>query len=178
MLAALAEEASSRKCPVAKGLYTFCATYRFVAALYLQADVLPHIAMLSKVFQRADVNFLHIKEQVDYKDMHLMLPVICIISILLYCCMFPHLGASHPSYSGENSGSRRDPSPGNVPCSARPRPGQPRWTWGLQHCRRGGEDQEGTRSSGAPSGRDVGQICQRCKYIPSYILFQYFFSLN
>ncbi|KAK1882226.1 Translationally-controlled tumor protein like [Dissostichus eleginoides] len=27
-------------------------------------DVLPHIAMLSKVFQRADVNFLHIKEQV------------------------------------------------------------------------------------------------------------------
>ncbi|KAK1903321.1 Zinc finger protein 862 [Dissostichus eleginoides] len=64
MLAALAEEASTRKCPVAKGLYTFCATYRFVAALYLQADVLPHIAMLSKVFQRADVNFLHIKEQV------------------------------------------------------------------------------------------------------------------
>ncbi|KAK5933090.1 hypothetical protein CgunFtcFv8_004746 [Champsocephalus gunnari] len=64
VLAALAEEASTRKCPVAKGLYTFCATYRFVAALYLQADVLPHIAMLSKVFQRADVNFLHIKEQV------------------------------------------------------------------------------------------------------------------
>ncbi|KAI9532867.1 hypothetical protein NQZ68_028566 [Dissostichus eleginoides] len=30
--------------------------HRFVAALYLQADVLPHIAMLSKVFQRADVN--------------------------------------------------------------------------------------------------------------------------
>ncbi|XP_034075010.1 E3 SUMO-protein ligase KIAA1586-like [Gymnodraco acuticeps] len=64
VLAALAEEASTRKCPVAKGLYTFCATYRFVAALYLQADVLLHIAMLSKVFQRADVNFLHIKEQV------------------------------------------------------------------------------------------------------------------
>ncbi|XP_071060695.1 uncharacterized protein [Pseudochaenichthys georgianus] len=64
VLAALAEEVSTRECPVAKGLYTFCATYRFVAALYLQADVLPHIAMLSKVFQRADVNFLHIKEQV------------------------------------------------------------------------------------------------------------------
>ncbi|KAI4799887.1 hypothetical protein KUCAC02_016426 [Chaenocephalus aceratus] len=67
VLAALAEESSTRKCPVAKGLYTFCATYRFVAALYLQADVLPHIAMLSKVFQRADVNFLLIKEQVPVK---------------------------------------------------------------------------------------------------------------
>ncbi|KAF3855721.1 hypothetical protein F7725_016444 [Dissostichus mawsoni] len=64
VLAALAKEASTRKCLVAKGLYTFCATYCFVAALYLQADLLPHIAMLSKVFQRADVNFLHINEQV------------------------------------------------------------------------------------------------------------------
>ncbi|KAI9546634.1 hypothetical protein NQZ68_024532 [Dissostichus eleginoides] len=64
VLAALAKEASTRRCLVAKGLYTFCATYRFVAALYLQADLLPHIAMLSKVFQRADVNFLHINEQV------------------------------------------------------------------------------------------------------------------
>ncbi|KAK5934658.1 hypothetical protein CgunFtcFv8_015035 [Champsocephalus gunnari] len=74
MLGALTKEVSTRKCPVAKGLYTFCATYRFVAALYLQAEVLPHIAMLSKVFQRADVNFLHIKEQAYYKEMHLMLP--------------------------------------------------------------------------------------------------------
>ncbi|KAJ8353325.1 hypothetical protein SKAU_G00208920 [Synaphobranchus kaupii] len=61
------EEASTRKYPVAKGLYTFCATYRFVAILYLQADVLPHISMLSKVFQKADVNFLHIKEQVPVR---------------------------------------------------------------------------------------------------------------
>ncbi|XP_046907044.1 zinc finger protein 862-like isoform X3 [Hypomesus transpacificus] len=64
VLGALAEEAEVRKCPGAKGLYTFCATYRFVAAVYLQADVLPHLACLSKIFQKAHVNFLHIKEQV------------------------------------------------------------------------------------------------------------------
>ncbi|XP_034056592.1 uncharacterized protein LOC117535995 isoform X2 [Gymnodraco acuticeps] len=63
VLSALADEATTRKCPIAKGLYTFCATYRFVAALYLQADVLPHICLLSKVFQKANVNFLHIKTQ-------------------------------------------------------------------------------------------------------------------
>jgi len=28
-----------------------------------------------------------------------------------------------------------------------------------------GEDQEGTGNSGAPPGRDVGQISQRCKYM-------------
>ncbi|KAG7276367.1 hypothetical protein CRUP_014399 [Coryphaenoides rupestris] len=43
VLTALAEEVEYNKCPVAKGLYSFCATYRFVAALYLQADVLPHL---------------------------------------------------------------------------------------------------------------------------------------
>ena len=64
VLGALAEEAEIRKCPTAKGLYTFCGTYRFVASVYLQADVLPHLACLSKVFQKAHVNFLHIKEQV------------------------------------------------------------------------------------------------------------------
>lgn len=31
--------AEVRRCPGAKGLYTFCATYRFMAAVYLQADV-------------------------------------------------------------------------------------------------------------------------------------------
>ena len=64
VLTALAEEVEHNKCPVAKGLYSFCATYRFVAALYLQADVLPHLARLSKVFQREDVNFLAVKDQV------------------------------------------------------------------------------------------------------------------
>ncbi|KAK1896663.1 Zinc finger protein 862, partial [Dissostichus eleginoides] len=47
------------------------------------------------------------------------------------CPVAKGAGAIPPCYSGENSGSRRDPTPGNVPCSARPRPGQPRWTWGL-----------------------------------------------
>ncbi|KAK7880350.1 hypothetical protein WMY93_033006 [Mugilogobius chulae] len=64
VLAALAEEAEVNKCPVAKGLYGFCCTYRFVAAVYLQADVLPHLARLSKIFQKENVNFLAIKEQV------------------------------------------------------------------------------------------------------------------
>ncbi|XP_030293896.1 zinc finger protein 862-like isoform X2 [Sparus aurata] len=64
VLAALAEEADTKKDPVARGLYTFCATYRFVAAVYLQADVLPHLSRLSKLFQREDVNFLAIKEYV------------------------------------------------------------------------------------------------------------------
>ncbi|XP_072771810.1 zinc finger protein 862-like [Nerophis lumbriciformis] len=62
--AVLAEEAEMRRCLGARGLYTFCATYRFVAAVYPQADVLPHLASLSRVFQKADVNFLHIKEMV------------------------------------------------------------------------------------------------------------------
>nr|XP_055052185.1 uncharacterized protein LOC129437856 [Misgurnus anguillicaudatus]XP_055052186.1 uncharacterized protein LOC129437856 [Misgurnus anguillicaudatus] len=47
-----------------KRTLTFCATYRFVAAVCLQADVLPHLACLSKIFQKSNVNFLHIKEQV------------------------------------------------------------------------------------------------------------------
>ncbi|KAL2078835.1 hypothetical protein ACEWY4_024579 [Coilia grayii] len=64
VLAALAEEIQQNKCPTAKGLYAFCSTFRFVAAVYLQADVLPHLACLSKVFQREMVNFLAIKEQV------------------------------------------------------------------------------------------------------------------
>lgn len=41
VLGAMAEEAEVHKCPGAKGLYTFCVTYRFVA------DVLPHLACLS-----------------------------------------------------------------------------------------------------------------------------------
>lgn len=65
VLAALAKEADTKKDPVARGLYTFCATYRFVAAVYLQADVLPHLSRLSKLFQREDVNFLAIKEYVS-----------------------------------------------------------------------------------------------------------------
>lgn len=64
VLAALAEETEVNKCPLAKGLYGFCCTYRFVAAVYMQADVLPHLARLSQIFQRENVNFLAIKEQV------------------------------------------------------------------------------------------------------------------
>ncbi|KAI4796867.1 hypothetical protein KUCAC02_017898 [Chaenocephalus aceratus] len=63
-LGALAEEVETRTCPTAKGLYSFLATCRFLAALHLQADVLPHLARLSKIFQREDVMLLPIKEQV------------------------------------------------------------------------------------------------------------------
>jgi len=63
-LGALAEQVKTCKCPTAKGLYSFLATYRFIASLHLQADVLPHLARLSKLFQKEDVMFLAIKEQV------------------------------------------------------------------------------------------------------------------
>ncbi|XP_054483270.1 uncharacterized protein LOC129116382 [Anoplopoma fimbria] len=64
VLSALAEESEVNRCPLAKGLYSFLATYRFVAAVYLQADVLPHLACLSKLFQKENVNFLALKHQV------------------------------------------------------------------------------------------------------------------
>lgn len=64
VLAALAEESEVNRCPSAKGLYSFLATYRFVAAVYLQADVLPHLSCLSKLFQKEKVNFLALKYQV------------------------------------------------------------------------------------------------------------------
>ena len=70
MLAALTEEAekktlSREEDPVARGLYTYCATYRFVAAVHLQADVLPHLTRLSKLFQKEEVNFLVIKKHIS-----------------------------------------------------------------------------------------------------------------
>ncbi|MEQ2175791.1 hypothetical protein GOODEAATRI_021341, partial [Goodea atripinnis] len=47
--------ASCPGCFVAKGLYGFCCTYRFVAAVYRQADVLPHLAQLSRISQKENV---------------------------------------------------------------------------------------------------------------------------
>ncbi|XP_036001539.1 zinc finger protein 862 [Fundulus heteroclitus] len=64
VLATLAEEADIRKDPVARGLYTYCATYRFVAAVLMQADILPHLTQLSKLFQKENVNFLAISQHV------------------------------------------------------------------------------------------------------------------
>ena len=67
VLSALAEESAVNRCPLAKGLYSFLATYRFVAAVYLQADVLPHLACLSKLFQKENVKkFLALKHQVRF----------------------------------------------------------------------------------------------------------------
>ncbi|CAL8371343.1 unnamed protein product [Arctogadus glacialis] len=63
VLAALAEENELKKCPTAKGLYSFLATYRFLASLYLQVDVLPQLSKLTKVFQKENVNFLVLKVQ-------------------------------------------------------------------------------------------------------------------
>lgn len=64
VLATLAEEADLKKDPVARGLYTYCATYRFVAAIHLQADILPYLAQLSKLFQKENINFMAIKNHV------------------------------------------------------------------------------------------------------------------
>ena len=64
VLAGLAEEAE-KKDPVARGLYTYCATYRFVAAVHRQANILPHLTRLSKLFQKKDVNFLAIKKHLS-----------------------------------------------------------------------------------------------------------------
>ena len=66
VLSALAEESEVNRCPLAKGLYSFLPTYRFVATVYLKADVLPHLACLSKLFQKENVNFLALKHQVRF----------------------------------------------------------------------------------------------------------------
>ncbi|XP_063740542.1 uncharacterized protein LOC134865072 [Eleginops maclovinus] len=58
------KEAELKKDPVARGLYTYCATYRFVAAVHLQSDILPYLAQLSKLFQKEDINFMAIKNHV------------------------------------------------------------------------------------------------------------------
>lgn len=50
--------------PNSQGLYSFLATYRFVASVHLQADVLLHFSRLSKVFQKLNVNSLALKDQV------------------------------------------------------------------------------------------------------------------
>lgn len=65
ILATLAEVADVKKDPVARGLYTYCATFRFVAAVLMQADILPHLTRLSKLFQKEDVNFLAIRDHVS-----------------------------------------------------------------------------------------------------------------
>lgn len=72
VLAALADEIEVKKCPIAKGLYGFCCTYRFVAVVYLQADVLPYLARLARTFQQEIVNFLAIKAQVHSKNLSLL----------------------------------------------------------------------------------------------------------
>ncbi|CAM4671443.1 unnamed protein product [Leuciscus chuanchicus] len=64
VLAALAEESEVNRCPSAKELHFFLAKYRFVAAVYMQTDVLPHLSCLSKLFQKEKVNFLALKYQV------------------------------------------------------------------------------------------------------------------
>lgn len=54
----------AQEMPNSQGLYSFLATYRFVASVHLQADVLLHFSRLSKVFQKVNVNFLALKDQV------------------------------------------------------------------------------------------------------------------
>lgn len=63
-LASLAEEVEMNRCPLAKGRYTFCTTYSFVAGVYIQVGVLSHLGILSRMFQKENVNFSVIKTQV------------------------------------------------------------------------------------------------------------------
>lgn len=37
---------------------TYCAKYKFVVAIHRQADVLPNLTLVPKLFQKGDVNFL------------------------------------------------------------------------------------------------------------------------
>ncbi|KAK1897305.1 Zinc finger protein 862 [Dissostichus eleginoides] len=86
-----------------------------------------------KVKEVKDTRWLsqHLAVQNLQRNLPAMLAALAEEASTRKCPVAKGAGASHPCYSGANSGSRRDPTPGNVPCSARPRPGQPRWTWGL-----------------------------------------------
>ena len=55
------QESSERNNAEAAGLLSFIRTYNFIASLYLFSDVLPHLAGLSRAFQRKDVNFTVVK---------------------------------------------------------------------------------------------------------------------
>ncbi|RXN12206.1 zinc finger protein 862-like [Labeo rohita] len=83
VLGALAEEAEVRKCPGAKGLYTFCATYRFVAAVYLQADVLPHLACLSKNKNQEELLSLLASEFDEWANLYPCLSLLASIALVI-----------------------------------------------------------------------------------------------
>jgi hypothetical protein len=61
VILSLEQESSERNNAEAAGLLSFIRTYNFIASLYLFSDVLPHIAGLSRAFQRKDVNFTVVK---------------------------------------------------------------------------------------------------------------------
>ena len=54
-------EAQEKGEPTALGLSKLMKTFKFVATLSLMNDVLTHLARLSKLFQRRDVNLAHIE---------------------------------------------------------------------------------------------------------------------
>ena len=112
VLATLAEEADLKKDPVARGLYTYCATYRFVAAVHLQADILPHLARLSKLFQKENVNFMAIKNHVSCHvfstDVYFNFLIIACQLVIKNKIMFDlhvYLGSCHNWDTEANKGS-------------------------------------------------------------------------
>lgn len=47
----LSREASERSCATAAGLHTFVTKYFFIAGIQMMSDILPHLNILSKLFQ-------------------------------------------------------------------------------------------------------------------------------
>jgi hypothetical protein len=47
----LSREASERSCATAAGLHTFVTKYFFIARIQMMSDILPHLNILSKLFQ-------------------------------------------------------------------------------------------------------------------------------
>ena len=61
VLVSLEREAQERHNAEAAGLASFIKKYEFVAALYMFSDVLPHLACLSRAFQKKDIDFTMVK---------------------------------------------------------------------------------------------------------------------
>ena len=52
VLSSIEREASERSDAQAKGLVAFIKTHKFVASVYMQSDLVPHLASLSRAFQK------------------------------------------------------------------------------------------------------------------------------
>ncbi|CAG2231770.1 unnamed protein product [Mytilus edulis] len=65
LIASLEREASERSDATAAGLAMFVKTTKFVASIHMMSDILPHLARLSKTFQKTDIDFTLIETLVS-----------------------------------------------------------------------------------------------------------------